>query len=163
MRRTFIILALATLSAHAVDCIRATFNYFATSFEDHALVMAGEMLPDSLYQEQNGLIYTIKYHWTGTHLDSMGLYQSCHARNIEKKSTYIPDWEIDSTKVGNVKKYDWKSQKEKRMALHGLPCKGFRLYRYRQGTTPDILHQERDHPRSQQLDSYAQDHLSRSE
>ena len=113
MRRTFIILALAAFYAHAVDCIRHTFNYFATNFEEHALVMAGDMLPDSLYQEQNGLIYTIKYHWTGTHLDSMGLYQSCHARNIEKRSTYIPDWEINSTKVGNVKKYDWKFQKEK--------------------------------------------------
>ena len=112
MRRTFIILALATLSAYAVDCIHATFNYFATNFEDHALVMASEMLPDSLYQEQNGLIYTIKYHWTGTHLDSMGLYQSCRARNIEKRSTYIPDWEIDSTKVDKVKKYDWKSLKD---------------------------------------------------
>ena len=113
MRRTLFILALAALNVHAVDCIHPTFNYFATNFEEHALVMAGDMLPDSLYQEQNGLIYTIKYHWTGTHLDSMGLYQSCHARNIEKRSTYIPDWEIDSTKVGNVKKYDWKSQKEK--------------------------------------------------
>lgn len=113
MRRTFIILALAALNVQAVDCIRHTFNYFATSFEDHALVMAGEMLPDSLYQEQNGLIYTIKYHWTGTHLDSMGLYQSCRARNIEKRSTYIPDWEIDSTKVDKAMKYDWKFQKEK--------------------------------------------------
>ena len=113
MRRTFIILAMAALSVHAIDCIRATFDYFATNFEEHALVMAGDMLPDSLYSEQNGLVYTIKYHWTGTHLDSMGLYQSCHARNIENRSTYIPDWEIDSTKVGKVMKYDWRSQKEK--------------------------------------------------
>ena len=113
MRRTLFILALTAFYAHAVDCIRPTFDYFATNFEEHALVMAGDMLPDSLYQEQNGLVYTIKYHWTGTHLDSMGLYQSCRARNIENRSTYIPDWEIDSTKVGKVKKYDWRSQKEK--------------------------------------------------
>lgn len=32
MRRTFIILALAALNVHAVDCIRHTFNYFATNF-----------------------------------------------------------------------------------------------------------------------------------
>ena len=113
MRRTLFILALAALNVQATDCIRHAFNYFATNFEEHALVMAGDMLPDSLYSEQNGLVYTIKYHWTGNHLDSMDLYQSCHARNIEKRSTYIPDWEIDSTKVGNVKKYDWKFQKEK--------------------------------------------------
>lgn len=113
MRRTLFILVLAAFYVHAVDCIRPTFNYFATNFEEHALVMAGDMLPDSLYSEQNGLVYTIKYHWTGDHLDSMGLYQSCRARNIENRSTYIPDWEIDSTKVGNVKKYDWRSQKEK--------------------------------------------------
>ena len=112
MRRTFIILATAFLNVHAVDCIRHTFNYFATDFENHALVMPGETLPDSLYQKQNGLVYTIKYHWTGNHLDSMNLYQSCLARNVEKKSTYIPDWKIDSTKVGKVKKYDWKSLKD---------------------------------------------------
>ena len=113
MRRTFIILALAALNVHAVDCIRHTFDYFATNFQDHALIMPGEMLPDSLYQEQNGLVYTIKYHWTGNHLDSMNLYQSCLARNVEKRSTFIPDWKIDSTKVGKVTKYDWKSLKDK--------------------------------------------------
>ena len=62
MRRTFIILALTALNAHAIDCIRHTFNYFATNFQDHALTMPGEMLPDSLYQEQNVMVYTIKYH-----------------------------------------------------------------------------------------------------
>ena len=113
MRRTFIILALTALNAHAVDCIRHTFDYFATNFQDHALIMPGETLPDSLYQEQNGMVYTIKYHWTGNHLDSMNLYQSCLARNVEKKSIYIPDWKIDSTKVGKVTKYDWKSSKDK--------------------------------------------------
>ena len=113
MRRTLAIIALFALNAHAVDCIQHTFDYFATNFENHALTIPGEMFPDSLYQEQNGLVYTIKYHWTGNHLDSMNLYQSCLARNIEKRSTYIPDWKIDSTKVGKVKKYDWKSQKEK--------------------------------------------------
>ena len=113
MRRTFIILTAAFLNAHAVDCIRHTFDYFATDFENHALVMSGEMFPDSLYQEQNGLIYTIKYHWTGNHLDSMNLYHSCLALDIEERSTYIPDWKVDSTKVGKVKKYDWKSLKDK--------------------------------------------------
>ena len=113
MRRTFIILALTALNAHAVDCIRHTFDYFATNFQDHALIMPGETLPDSLYQEQNGMVYTIKYHWTGNHLDSMNLYQSCLARNVEKNSIYIPDWKIDSTKVGKVMKYDWKSSKDK--------------------------------------------------
>ncbi len=113
MRRTFIILALAALNVHAVDCIRHTFNYFATDFENHVLVLPSEMLPDSLYQEQNGRVNTIKYHWTGNHLDSMSLSQSCLARNVEKKSTYIPDWKIDSTKVGKVTKYEWKSSKDK--------------------------------------------------
>jgi hypothetical protein len=42
----------------------------------------------------------------------MNLYQSCLARNVEKKSIYIPDWKIDSTKVGKVTKYDWKSLKD---------------------------------------------------
>ena len=112
MKRIFFLLTLVVLNAHAVDCIRHTFNYFATNFQDHALIMPSETLPDSLYQEQNGLVYTIKYHWTGNHLDSMNLYQSCLARNVEKRSTYIPDCKIDSTKVGKVTKYDWKSLKD---------------------------------------------------
>ena len=113
MRRTFIVLAAAFLNAHSVDCIRPLFDYFATNFENNALVMPGEMFPDSLYQEQNGLVNTIKYHWTGTHLDSLNLYQSCLAHNVEERSTYIPDWKIDSTKIGKVKKYDWKSPKDR--------------------------------------------------
>lgn len=113
LKVSFIIVIMAFLNAHSVDCIQPLFDYFATNFENHALVMPGEMLPDSLYQEQNGLVYTIKYHWTGTHLDSMNLYQSCLAHNIEKRSTFIPDWKIDSTKVGKVKKYDWKSPKDR--------------------------------------------------
>lgn len=113
MRRTFIVLAAAFLNAHSVDCIRPLFDYFATNFENNALVMPGEILPDSLYQEQNGLVYTIKYHWTGNHLDSMNLHHSCRALDYEKHSTYISDWKIDSTKVGKVTKYDWKSSKDK--------------------------------------------------
>lgn len=112
LKVSFIIVIMAFLNAHSVDCIRPLFDYFATNFENNALLMPSEMFPDSIYQEQNGRVNTIKYHWTGNHLDSMSLYQSCHARGYEKKSTFIPDWKIDSTKVGKVKKYDWKSLKD---------------------------------------------------
>ena len=110
--KPFLIIALFVLNAHAVDCIRHTFDYFATDFENHVLVLPSEMFPDSIHQKQNGRVNTIKYHWTGNHLDSMSLSQSCLARGYEKKSTFIPDWKIDSTKVGKVKKYDWKSLKD---------------------------------------------------
>ncbi len=113
LKVSFIIVIMAFLNAHSVDCIRPLFDYFATNFENNALIMPGEMFPDSLHQEQNGLVNTIKYHWTGTHLDSMNLHHSCRALDYEKHSTYISDWKIDSTKVGKVTKYDWKSPKDR--------------------------------------------------
>ena len=56
MRRTFIILALAALSAHAVDCIRPMFEYFASHYRTEVLnlyILPGRMNPDSLHQQQN--------------------------------------------------------------------------------------------------------------
>lgn len=109
MRRTLIILALAILNANAVDCVRATFDYFANQYmpeDDMKLyILPGNLKPDSLHQKHHSQVYTIKYHWTGNHLDSLAFSQSCLDKG--SKVTVVPNWKIDSAKVGKLKKYTW--------------------------------------------------------
>ena len=97
------------MNAHAVDCIRATFDYFATHYmpgEDLKLyILPSDLKPDSIHQQHHSQIYTIKYHWTRNHLDSMVFSQSCLDKG--SKGTVIPDWKVDSTKAGKLKKYTW--------------------------------------------------------
>lgn len=110
-RETFIILALVALSAHAVDCARTTFDYFATQYMTEQLnlyILPGALKPDSLHQRHHSQVYTIKYYWNGNHLDSMTFAQSCLDKG--NKVTVVPDWKVDSTKVGKLKKYTWTFQ-----------------------------------------------------
>ena len=71
--RTILISILLTLNAHAVDCIRPMFEYFASHYMTEALnlyILPGRMNPDSLHQQQKSLVSTIKYHWTKNRLAS---------------------------------------------------------------------------------------------
>ena len=108
MRKALIIMAFGVLNAQAVDCIRTTFDYFATQYMTEQLnlyILPGDMKPDSLHQQHHSQVYTIKYHWTLNHLDSLTFSQSCLDNG--SKGTVIPDWKVDSTKAGNLKKYTW--------------------------------------------------------
>ncbi|MBR4916498.1 MAG: hypothetical protein IKZ45_05405 [Fibrobacter sp.] len=112
MRRILTILVLLALNANAVDCVRATFDYFATQYmpEDDAkiYILPGSLKPDSLYQKQKSKIFTIKYHWNGNHLESLNFSQSCLDNGTSGTAT--PDWKVDSTKAGKLKKYTWTFQ-----------------------------------------------------
>jgi hypothetical protein len=68
-------------------------------------ILPGNLKPDSLHQQHHSQVYTIKYHWTGNHLDSMTFAQSC--LNKGNKVTVVPDWKVDSAKVGKLKRYTW--------------------------------------------------------
>ena len=109
MRRALIILTLAIMNANAVDCIRATFDYFATQYmpEDDMkfYILPGSLKPDSLYQKQKSQIFAIKFHWTGDHLDDLVFSHSC--LDDGATGTVVPDWKVDSAKVGKLKKYTW--------------------------------------------------------
>ena len=53
------------MNVHAVDCIRMTFDYLASEYmtEDLNLyILPGSLKPDSLHQEQESIVSTIKYH-----------------------------------------------------------------------------------------------------
>ena len=108
MRSVFFILALVALNAHAVDCIRPMFKYFASHYMTENLnlyILPGRMNPDSLHQEQESLVITIKYHWTQNRLDSMTFTQAC--QDDIYRETMKVDWKVDSSKVGKLMKYDW--------------------------------------------------------
>ena len=109
MRRTLLILALATLNAHAVNCIRATFDYYASQYmpEDDikTYILPGDLTPDSLSQEEKSLILTVKYHWTGNHLDKLDISHSC--LDDEVKGINIPNGTVDSTRMGKLTRYNW--------------------------------------------------------
>ena len=108
MRKTFIIMVAAFLNVHAVDCIRPMFEYFASHYMTEVLnlyILPGRMNPDSLHQEQNSLVSTIKYHWTKNRLDSMTFTQACQD-DVHRGKGKV-DWKIDSAKVGKLMKYDW--------------------------------------------------------
>ena len=108
MRRSIIILTIAALSAHAVDCVRATFDYFATQYMTEQLnlyILPGSLKPDSLHQQHKSQIYTIKYHWTQDRLDSMSLTRACQEK--VHRGTAKVNWKIDSTRVGKLTRYDW--------------------------------------------------------
>ena len=98
----------AFLNVHAVDCIRPMFEYFASHYMTEVLnlyILPGRMNPDSLHQEQNSLVSTIKYHWTKNRLDSMTFTQACQD-DVHRGKVKV-DWKIDSAKVGKLMKYDW--------------------------------------------------------
>ena len=108
MRSAFFILALVALNAHAVDCIRPMFEYFASHYMTENLnlyILPGRMNPDSLHQEQESLVITIKYHWTQNRLDSMTFTHTC--QDDIYRETMKVDWKVDSSKVGKLMKYDW--------------------------------------------------------
>lgn len=109
MRRTLIILALAFLNANAVDCIRATFDYFASQYmpeDDMKLyILPGNLKPDSLHQQEKSLTYAIKFHWTLNHLDDLVFSHYC--LDDGGTGTITPNWKVDSTKVGKLQKYTW--------------------------------------------------------
>ena len=112
MRRTLIILALAIMNVHAIDCIRATFDYFASQYmseDDMKLyILPGSLKPDSLHQQEKSLTYDIKFHWNGNHLDNLTFTHSC--LDDGSTGTVIPNWKVDSTKVGKLQKYTWTFQ-----------------------------------------------------
>lgn len=96
------------MNVHAVDCIRMTFDYLASEYMTEVLnlyILPGRMNPDSLHQEQNSLVITIKYHWTKNRLDSMTFTHAC--QDDMHRGTAKVDWKIDSAKVGKLMKYDW--------------------------------------------------------
>ena len=107
MRKSIVLLALAVLNANAVDCIRETFEYFATQYmpEDDIKmhILPGKLKPDSLHQKEKSLTYTAKYHWTGNHLDKRTIGHFCLDEGGE--GSYVPNWKVDSTKVDKLKKY----------------------------------------------------------
>lgn len=106
--KPFFIIALVAMNVHAVDCIRMTFDYLASEYMTEVLnlyILPGRMNPDSLHQEQNSLVITIKYHWTKNRLDSMTFTHAC--QDDMHRGTAKVDWKIDSAKVGKLMKYDW--------------------------------------------------------
>ena len=108
MRKTFIIMVAAFLNVHAVDCIRPMFEYLASHYMTEVLnlyILPGRMNPDSLHQEQNSIVSTIKYHWTKNRLDSMTFTQACQD-DVHRGKVKV-DWKIDSAKVRKLMKYDW--------------------------------------------------------
>ena len=108
MRRTFIILAFLAFNAHAVDCIRPMFEYFASHYRTEVLnlyILPGRMNPDSLHQQQKSQVSTIKYHWTQNHLDSLTFTHGCQEK--VHRGTAKVDWKVDSARVGKLMRYDW--------------------------------------------------------
>ena len=107
--KPFLILTLAVLNAHAVDCVRETFEYFATQYmpddDIRTYILPDKLKPDSLHQQEKSLTYTIKYHWNGNHLDNLTFTHSCLDKG--SKATVVPNWKVDSAKVGKLKKYTW--------------------------------------------------------
>ena len=106
--KPFLILALAALNVHAVDCIRPMFEYFASHYMTESLnlyILPGRMNPDSLHQEQESIVSTIKYHWTKNRLDSMTFTQAC--QDDIYRETMKVDWKVDSARVGKLMRYDW--------------------------------------------------------
>ena len=96
------------MNVHAVDCIRPMFEYFASHYRTEVLnlyILPGRMNPDSLHQQQNSLVSTIKYHWTKNRLDSMTFTHACQD-DMHRVKVKV-DWKIDSAKVGKLMKYDW--------------------------------------------------------
>ena len=65
MRRTFIILALAALSAYAIDCIRATFDYISID-RSYWEFTPDNLYIDSSYSQNKSMINTSKFYWKGT-------------------------------------------------------------------------------------------------
>jgi hypothetical protein len=104
----FLILTLAVLNAHAVDCVRETFEYFATQYmpddDIRTYILPGKLKPDSLHQQEKSLTYTIKYHWTKNRLDSMTFTQAC--QDDIYRETMKVDWKVDSARVGKLMRYD---------------------------------------------------------
>ena len=108
MRRTIILLIISALSAHAVDCIRPMFEYFASHYRTEVLnlyILPGRMNPDSLHQQQKSQVSTIKYHWTQNHLDSLTFTHGCQDK--VHRGTAKVDWKVDSARVGKLMRYDW--------------------------------------------------------
>ncbi len=108
MRRTLAILALLAFNAHAVDCIRPMFEYFASHYRTEVLnlyILPGRMNPDSLHQQQKSQVSTIKYHWTQNHLDSLTFTHGCQDK--VHRGTAKVDWKVDSARVGKLMRYDW--------------------------------------------------------
>ena len=108
MRRILAILALLALSAHAVDCIRPMFEYFASHYRTEVLnlyILPGRMNPDSLHQQQKSQVSTIKYYWTQNHLDSLTFTHGCQDK--VHRGTAKVDWKVDSARVGKLMRYDW--------------------------------------------------------
>ena len=106
--KRFLIIALVAMNVHAVDCIRPMFEYFASHYRTEVLnlyILPGRMNPDSLHQQQNSLVSTIKYHWTKNRLDSMTFTHACQD-DMHRVKVKV-DWKIDSAKVGKLMKYDW--------------------------------------------------------
>ena len=96
------------MNVHAVDCIRMTFDYLASEYmtEDLNLyILPGSLKPDSLHQEQESIVSTIKYHWTKNRLDSMTFTQAC--QDDIYRETMKVDWKVDSVRVGKLMRYDW--------------------------------------------------------
>ena len=101
MRRTFIILALAALSAYAVDCIRATFNYILID-RSYWEFTPDNLYIDSSYSQNKSMINTSKFYWSGNKLDSIKMHMSC--RDNRKDWTVAKDWKVEKTKQGT---YTW--------------------------------------------------------
>ena len=106
--KPFLTIALLALNAHAVDCIRPMFEYFASHYRTEVLnlyILPGRMNPDSLHQQQKSQVSTIKYHWTQNHLDSLTFTHGCQEK--VHRGTAKVDWKVDSARVGKLMRYDW--------------------------------------------------------
>ena len=104
MRRTFIILALAALSAYAVDCIRATFNYILIE-RSYWEFTPDDLYIDSSYSQNKSMVNISKFFWSGAKLDSIKMHMSC--RDNRKDWTVAKDWKVSTEKQGKVTKYIW--------------------------------------------------------
>ena len=101
-------MAFLAFNAHAVDCIRPMFEYFASHYRTEVLnlyILPGRMNPDSLHQQQKSQVSTIKYYWTQNHLDSLTFTHGCQDK--VHRGTAKVDWKIDSTRAGKLTRYDW--------------------------------------------------------
>ena len=104
MRRTFIILALAALNLHAIDCIQATFNYILIdrSFWEFT---PDNLYIDSSYSQNKSMINISKFYWSGDKLDSIKMHMSC--QDHRKDWTVTKNWKVSTEKQGKDTKYMW--------------------------------------------------------
>ncbi|MBO5532922.1 MAG: hypothetical protein J5977_10780 [Fibrobacter sp.] len=104
MRRTIIILTLAALSAHAIDCIRATFNYILID-RSYWEFTPDNLYIDSSYSQNKSMVNTSKFYWSDTKLDSIQMHMSC--RDNRKDWTVPKDWKVETIKQGSTTRYTW--------------------------------------------------------